>query len=338
MINTNMNYHTNEHHTPFLLKGVVKDYIWGGTRLKEDFAKESDGTIAESWECSTHPDGQSIVASGKHIGKTLEEVLSIHPEFIGTHPKMSDGLPILVKFIDAKSKLSIQVHPDDEYAFKNENGQKGKCEMWYVVEAAPHAELIYGFIHNMSREKVLNSLKEGSFEHFLQKTPVKKGDVFYVPAGQVHAICSGCLVAEVQQSSNLTYRLYDYNRIDSNGKMRELHVEKALDVANLKSSIAPRQPMKTIRFRNGIMIETLCHNQYFQVEKLTLNTQNTRKLAHFKTRLNSFCVLLCVEGCGCLRWHDTENMDFFKGDCIFVPADSVDYFAFGSGVFLRISC
>lgn len=328
---------------PFFLKPVGKDYLWGGTRLKDDFSKETDlEVLAESWECSTHPDGQSVVASGPFKGKALIDVLSENPEFVGTHPHMENGLPILVKFIDAKNDLSVQVHPDDAYAREHENGSYGKSEMWYVVEAAKDAKLIYGFRTDIDKKTVEKALKEDRLEHYLQTVPVKKGDVFFIPAGQVHAILSGCLIAEVQESSNLTYRLYDYNRIDKYGNKRELHIEKAMEVMNLKGSSKPKQPMRVFRYREGVMIEKLYQCKYFNVEKVYLDTQRCRKHARFKTRENSFRVLLCIEGCGTLSWNSDDGsekrMDFFRGDCIFVPADSIEYRAHGKAEMLRIGC
>ena len=331
-------------HEPFFLNPAMKDYLWGGTRLKDSFSKETDFDIlAETWECSTHPDGQSIVTSGPFEGKALIDVLKENPEFIGTHPSMKDGLPILVKFIDAKNDLSVQVHPDDEYADKYENGQQGKSEMWYVVEAAKNAKLIYGFKMDVDKETVKRALKEENLEKYLLSVPVKKGDVFFIPAGQVHAICSGCLIAEVQENSNLTYRLYDYNRVDKNGNTRELHIEKALDVMNMKRSEKPVQPMRVFRFRAGIMIEKLYQCKYFNVEKVVLDTQRCKhKYAKFKTRENSFRVVLCLEGCGTLFWEDekgnTTYKDFYRGDCFFVPANSVEYRAHGKAEVLRIGC
>lgn len=323
---------------PFLLFPAAKDYLWGGTRLNDDFSKNLDVyPLAETWECSTHPNGLSLVRSGTFTGMTLLEVLRKHPDFMGSHPETKDGLPILVKFIDAKGDLSIQVHPDDEYARVHEQGSLGKIEMWYVIEASKDAYLIYGLKHEMIRDEVRISLKNGTFEKQLRRVPVKKGDVFIIPPGQIHAVCSGCLIAEIQESSDITYRLYDYDRIDKTGKKRELNIEKALDVAILKEGTEPRQPMKVIRFRRGVMIESLFHCSYFQVEKLILDTQRCRELASFKTRGNSFCVLLCIEGCGSLSWR-CGSLNFFRGDCIFVPADSVQYRALGEAVMLRVSC
>lgn len=331
-------------HEPFLLSPAIKDYLWGGTRLKDGFSKSTDlEIVAETWECSTHKDGESIIASGPNSGRALIDVLKENPDFVGSHPKMQDGLPILVKFIDAKNDLSVQVHPDDEYAYQYENGQNGKSEMWYVVEAAKNAKLIYGFRTDITKDTVKKALQEENLEHYLLSVPVKKGDVFYIPAGQVHAICSGCLIAEVQESSNLTYRLYDYNRVDKNGNKRELHIDKALDVMNLKGSEKPVQPMRLIRFRAGIMIEKLYQCKYFTVEKVVLDTSRCKQReARFKTRDNSFRVVLCTEGCGTIDWTDEDGkvkrLDFYRGDCIFVPANSVEYRAHGKAEVLRIGC
>lgn len=330
---------------PFFLKPAEKDYLWGGTRLKDDFSKNTDLEIlAETWECSTHPDGHSVVSSGPFSGRALVDVLKEHPEFVGTHPIMTEdgGLPVLVKFIDAKNDLSVQVHPDDEYAMVHENGQSGKSEMWYVVEAAKDAKLIYGFRTDIDEKTVRKALEEEGLEHYLLSIPVKKGDVFFIPAGQVHAICKGCLIAEIQESSNLTYRLYDYNRVDKNGNKRQLHIEKALDVMNLKGSSKPEQPMRVFRFRQGVMIEKLYQCKYFTAEKVILDTQRCRGHAHFKTRPNSFRVLLCIEGCGTFMWKDESGneirKDFFRGDCIFVPADSVEYEVHGKAELIRVGC
>lgn len=323
---------------PFLLKPEGKDYLWGGTRLNDDFSKNLGlNPLAESWECVTMPDCSNIIASGYYSGKLLRDVVLENPEMLGTNQRITEGVPVLIKFIDAKGNLSVQVHPDDDYARIHENGSLGKTEMWYVVEASKDAQLIYGFLHDMKKETVRNSLKNNTIEKYLQKIPVKKGDVFFIPAGQVHAIGAGCLIAEVQESSNVTYRLYDYNRIDKDGNKRPLHIEKALDVMNYNGSACPRQPMHTMRFRRGVMIESVSQCKYFQVEKVTLDTQRCRELTSFQTRNDTFRILLCIEGCGTIFW-DGGSLNFFRGDCIFVPADSVIYSAQGKAELLRVSC
>ena len=218
---------------PFLLSPCGKDYLWGGNRLREEFHKEiSMSPLAETWECSVHPDGPSVVVSGKHKGQLLSDVLMEHPHYLGTHPR--DGLPVLVKLIDASQNLSIQVHPTDEYANMYEKGACGKTEMWYVLDAKPGAELIFGCSQDMSLEDMRTGLEEGSIEKYLRKVPVVKDDVFFMPAGTIHAIGEGVLLAEIQQSSNLTYRLYDYDRLDpSTGQKRPIHPELVYDNVNI---------------------------------------------------------------------------------------------------------
>lgn len=333
-------------HTPFLLAPTGKDYLWGGRRLKDDYAKEMDLTpLAESWECSTHPDGPCSAASGPHAGETLSQILLAHPEYLGTHPARSCApgeIPILVKFIDADKDLSVQVHPTDEYAAEHEGGQRGKTEMWYVVDAAPHASLIYGFNRNMQESTVRGAIQNGTIERYLQRVPVQSGDVFYIEAGTVHAICAGSLIVEVQESSNLTYRLYDYHRIDKNGRERELHVDKAMEVADLTSKAAPRQPMRVLRYRPGYASEFLCRCKYFAVERILVNTQRVREMAAFGTDDTSFQVLICTEGCGVLFWTaengQEEFLRFCRGDSIFLPAGSVPISMHGRAELLGITC
>lgn len=335
MTNKNLNLRTR----PFLLKPAGKDSLWGGTRLNDDFSKNIDlHPLAETWECSTHPDGPSIVASGEHSGKLLTEVLKENPEYLGTHPRTKDELPILIKFIDAKKDLSVQVHPNDEYAMKNENGSLGKTEMWYVLDALKDSKLIYGFNHDIKKDRLRKSLENGTVEKYLQKIKIAKDDVFYVEAGTVHGIGAGALIAEIQESSNLTYRLYDYNRVDKHGNLRELHIDKALDVVNLKGSAEPRQPMRVLNYKKGCASELLCRCKYFQVERQLINTERCREMADFQTGSNSFQVLLCINGCGVLFDEDGNYINIFKGDCIFVPANSIPLKIHGKIQMLKVSC
>lgn len=324
---------------PFLLKPAGKDYLWGGTRLRSEYGKEIEmEPLAETWECSTHPDGLSLVASGEYSGRTLREVLEIHPEYMGTHPEVNGGLPILLKFIDAKRDLSVQVHPNDDYAREHENGQRGKSEMWYVADAKKGSRLIYGFYHDISREELEKSLKDGTVERYLQKIPIQKDDVFFIEAGTVHAIGAGALIVEVQESSNLTYRMYDYNRIDKNGKSRELHIEKALEVADRRGIAHPKQPLRVLKYRKGVASEMLCRCRYFQVKRHLLNTEASRGMLGFYTESNSFQVFVCLEGCGVLYMEDGEMLNFFKGDTIFVPAQSMQLKFHGKAQFLSVTC
>ena len=326
---------------PFLLKPAAKDYLWGGSRLNDDFGKGINiSPLAETWECSGHPDGQSVVASGPDVGKALGEVLCAHPDYLGKHPlqtmKGKPELPILIKLIDAKQDLSVQVHPDDAYALAHENSL-GKTEMWYVLSAKKNARLVYGFNQDVNEACVKHALAEGTIERYLNHVAVHKDDVFYLEAGMVHALGAGVIVAEIQESSNLTYRLYDYDRLDKNGKKRDLHVGKALRVMKMASSAAPRQPMRVLKYTKGCASELLMRCKYFQVERLLLNTDVYRKLTDYKTESNSFHALLCIDGCGVLFGEDFV-LNFFKGDSIFIPANSIPLKLHGKAQFLDVSC
>ncbi len=328
-------------HLPFLLKPAAKDYLWGGSRLNDDFGKSIDcSPLAETWECSTHQDGPSLVSSGLNAGKVLSEVLHMHPDFLGTHPLQTmqgkPELPIIIKLIDAKHNLSVQVHPDDDYALRHENSL-GKTEMWYVLSARKDAELVYGFNQDMNKDRVRKALAEGTIENYLNHVPVHKNDLFYLEAGTVHGIGKGVIVVEIQESSNLTYRLYDYNRVDKNGKQRELHIEKAMQVMNFYSSATPRQPMRVLKYTKGCASELLMRCKYFQVERLLLNTDVYRQMTGYKTASNSFHALLCTDGCG-VMFGENFMLNFFKGDCVFIPAESIPLKLHGKAQLLDVSC
>lgn len=321
---------------PFLLEPAAKDYLWGGSRLNDDFGKNIDlSPLAETWECSTHPDGESRVN-----GEPLSRVLTRHPEWLGAHPLKTSGgrpeLPILIKLIDARQDLSVQVHPDDAYALEHE-GSLGKTEMWYVLAAQPGAKLVYGFDQDVSERQVRRAIKNGKLDMLLNHVAVEKDDLFYIEAGTVHALGAGCLIAEIQESSNLTYRLYDYDRVGRDGKKRELHIDKAMQVLRFHSSALPRQPMRLLRYRGGWASELLTRCKYFQVERVLLNTEIHRELVRFQTGPNSFHALLCVDGCGSISG-EGFMLNFFKGDCVFVPADSIPLRLHGKAQLLNVSC
>ncbi len=333
----------DEEREPLRLLPAGQDYIWGGRRLKDDFSKDLDlSPLAETWECSTHPDGLSRLAQNPQ--KTLHELLLEHPDYLGSHPARSmpeaaqrGEIPILVKFIDAASDLSVQVHPDDDYARTHENGQLGKTEMWYVVDAAPGTELVYGFARNMAPEDVRSAIARGTLEQCLQHVPVEKDDVFFIPAGTVHAIGKGSLIAEVQESSNLTYRLYDYRRLGKDGKERPLHVDKALEVSDLSAAGEPRQPMRVLNYCPGFASEFLCRCRYFEVRRLLVNTQRIREMARYRTDDTSFHILICTDGDGVL-FCKKNSLPFFRGDTFFVPAGSEEIRIHGIATLLDINC
>lgn len=311
-----------------------KDYLWGGTRLREEYGKKINLTpLAETWECSVHQDGPSYVVNGTYKGKTLAEVLKTHPEYLGT--KVEDGeLPVLVKFIDAKKDLSVQVHPNDEYAREHE-GDNGKTEMWYVIDADEGASLIYGFQHEVTEEILQKAVETGTLDKHLQKVRVHKGDTYFVPAGTVHGIGKGILVAEIQESSNVTYRVYDYDRVDKNGKKRELHFDKAVQVMNMKVAQDVNQKPRMVKYYSGCSRELLCRCKYFETERI----QVTKGFA-FSVMDTSFQVLMCLSGCGEVQTMDAEQkpMRFSKGETMFLPAGLGRCLVVGDAELLKIRC
>lgn len=333
----NCNQEASIQDSPFLLSPKGKCHLWGGTRLKSEYSKEIDlSPLAETWECSTHPDGQSTIASGKYKGCLLSDVIKAHPEYLGVHS--SDDLPILIKLIDAEKDLSVQVHPDDLYAKEREGADRGKREFWYILDAKEKSTITYGFANELTRENVREYVNNRTIEKYLQKIPVKRDEVYYIPAGCVHAIGAGVLIAEIQDNSNLTYRLYDYNRRDESGDLRELQVEKALDVACLKKTIIPRQPIKELRFKRGYVTEILFNSECFSIERIQMNTEQFQEPAIFNICNKSFQVLLCIGGCGSLYWCGERIIDFKRGDCIFIPANSAQIKLHGIAQLLKVKC
>ena len=220
---------------PVKLIPALKDYLWGGTKLKTVYHKQSDlDTVAESWELSTHPDGQSVVASGMYTGRTLEEYIQENGcEILGSRAMKFDHFPILIKLIDARDNLSIQVHPSDAYALTHE-GEYGRTEMWYILDCEEGASLYYGLKTAITQQELRQRIKDNTLLCVLNRVPVHKGDVFFIEAGTIHAIGKGITICEIQQNSNTTYRVYDYDRRDKNGCPRPLHIEQAIAVSSLR--------------------------------------------------------------------------------------------------------
>ena len=301
------------HLSPVKLSPAFKDYLWGGERLKTEFNKNTDITpLAESWELSAHKDGQSIVTTGDFKGLTLTDyITTIGKEALGAACEKYDYFPLLIKLIDAKGDLSVQVHPSDEYALEHE-GEYGKTEMWYILDCDEGAALYYGFKEDTTREEYEAAIKEGRLTDILNRVPVKRGDVFFIPAGTVHAIGAGILICEIQQNSNTTYRVYDYNRRDKNGNLRPLHVEKALAVSDLKKSPAlPEIPDG----ENVLLAEC----GYFEVRRLRFAGEST-----VTATAGSFTALTVTEGEGTLS--DGESiLSFRKGDTLFIPAQETSF-------------
>ncbi|MBF8436546.1 mannose-6-phosphate isomerase [Halanaerobiaceae bacterium Z-7014] len=237
---------------PLKFKPIYKEKIWGGRSLARKFARELPaGPIGESWEISSHGDDISIIANGDYAGLSLLELIAkkrqevLGRELSGKNRKLSEDnlFPLLVKIIDARDNLSVQVHPDDAYAAKNEAGGSGKTELWYILNAEPGASIIYGLKDGVTRDQFTQAVGGPDFLDLLNFVPVKTGDYFYIPAGTVHAIGKGVMLAEIQQTSDLTYRLYDWDRTDDAGNFRELHIDKAIDVINFNHNQPGHEPL-----------------------------------------------------------------------------------------------
>lgn len=291
------------------LKPAFKDYLWGGTKLRDVYGKLCDyDVVAESWELSAHPAGNSIVASGRYHGMEFSKyIASVGREILGWKCSSMQSFPLLVKFIDARQNLSVQVHPGDDYALENEN-EYGKNEMWYVVEADKEAGLYVGFNRDVSREEVERRIRDNSILEVLNFFPTKPGDVFFIPAGTVHAIGAGNLICEIQQSSNCTYRLYDYDRRDKFGNPRELHLEKALDVLDYKKY----QPAEIDHEQQQDRKQLRC--KYFETSILDLDNEASMQLER-----DSFYSVICINGTCCMELCDS-SMEIKAGESIFIPA------------------
>lgn len=295
------------------LKPSCKDYLWGGKRLKEEYEKEYDGDIlAETWELSCHPDGPSYIANGPYAGKTLQQYIQQEGKAVlGTHCRRFRDFPILIKFIDARDNLSIQVHPDNGFALKHE-GQYGKTEMWYVMDAGNDAFLYYGFKREISKEEFAERIKKDTLLEVLHAVPVQKGDVLFIESGTIHAIGKDILIAEIQQNSNVTYRVYDYGRVGKDGKKRDLHIEEAL-------AVTKRVPI----LKDNSSYPHVADCDYFTVDKLNLDG-NVMKKMEGTVSDDSFASILILEGEG--RISDTDEvLNFKKGDSFFLSAGSGSY-------------
>ena len=298
------------------MKPAFKDYIWGGTRLRDDFGKDCDfDKVAESWELSCHKDGNSVIANGEFAGMSLSEYIEKQGKAVlGTNCARFENFPVLIKLIDAKDNLSVQVHPDNEYAQRVE-GEYGKTEMWYVVDADEGATLLYGFKHEISKEEFRERIENNTLLEVTNAVPVKKGDVFFIRSGTLHAIGKGILIAEIQQNSNTTYRIYDYGRVGKDGKPRELHIDKALDVTKLcPAEPYPETEWVTADSKTGWKKKLLSSCEYF-----TVNALDIPESAELTADEKSFVSLLFLDGTSTISYNGGK-LDVKKGDSVFIPA------------------
>jgi mannose-6-phosphate isomerase len=300
--------------TPIKLQPVFKEIVWGGNRLKTDYGFQSElNNIAEAWMLCARNDGDNVIVNGEHKGESFTEFINNNKTLLGSKGQKYEEFPLLIKFIDAKADLSVQVHPDDEYARVHENSY-GKTEAWYILDCDEGAELIYGFNKELTSDEFRKSIEDNTFLNYVNKVKVKKGDVFFISAGTLHAIGSGILLAEVQQNCNTTYRVYDYNRM-VNGKPRELHVEKAIDVTDTIPPTRNGDPDGEPVICGDATKQNLCKCEFFKMD--TLDVNGTHKL---QVNDESFVSLLVLEGIGQLKSDSTE-LALKAGDSVFVPAN-----------------
>ena len=300
---------------PIKLNPEFKEIIWGGNKLKTDYNKVSDlNNIAESWELTVRDDGMNTISDKELDGMTMQEYIDKFGFQIVTDKKL-DRFPLLIKVIDAEDNLSIQVHPDDEYALLKANSL-GKTEMWYVIDAKPDAQLVYGLKPGCDIKSLGEAISNGTVEDQLNYVNVKKGDVFFIPSGLVHAIGAGILLAEIQQNSNITYRVYDYNRVGKDGKPRELHINDALNVIVNRSEYE----IDKIRYSKKEKTPTcLASCEFFTVDKYDIDGEKV-----FSTNVESFNSVLCLDGIGEIIYKN-EKFPIVKGDSYFIPANIGDY-------------
>ena len=300
---------------PMKLLAPLKDYLWGGTRLRDEYGKETQmAKVAESWELACHRDGMSVIANGAAAGQPLADWIAAEGVgVLGTKAARFPYFPLLIKLIDAHDNLSVQVHPNDDYALRVE-GEYGKTEMWYVMDAAPGAELLYGFQHEITKVEFRRRIEESTLLDVVRHVPVQKGDVFFIPAGTLHAIGKGILICEIQQNSNTTYRVYDYGRIGTDGKQRELHIEKALDVTCLAPAAQYTAVGTEASICTGAKSRLLAACDYFTVYHLVIDGACVLPVGD-----DSFQCLTLLSGNLTLRT-DTDALSLQKGESVFLPA------------------
>jgi len=305
---------------------IYVERVWGGDNLKRLFGREFQGNrIGESWEVACHPHGTSVVCNGPLKGKSLKDIIDTYGRrLLGDKltQRDIDRFPLLVKLLDANDVLSVQVHPDDSYAMKNENGELGKCEMWYVISAKPGSKIVYGLKKGVTKDIFKDALEKGTLENCLNFVEVSPGDVFDVPAGMVHALGAGVVVAEIQQNSDTVYRVYDWNRVGLDGKPRELHINKALDVIDFSEKYKAEKT-KGLAVGNKVFFVA---NRYFAVELIKINGRYDDRADGSK-----FAIYTVVSGSGKIVY-DGGELELKSGDSVLIPACLGKYSIAGTSV------
>ncbi|MEH7097834.1 mannose-6-phosphate isomerase, class I [Neobacillus vireti] len=293
---------------PLFLQPVFKERIWGGTALQEEFGYDiPNENTGECWAISAHPNGPSIIDNGPFKGMTLDHLWKEHPELFGN--PQGKVFPLLTKILDADMDLSVQVHPDDSYAMVEENGELGKTECWYIIDCKENADMIFG--HNATtKEELQQQIQEGKWSDLLRRVKIKPGDFFYVPSGTIHALCEGTLVLETQQSSDTTYRVYDYDRRDVEGNLRELHLEKAIEVTTVPHHDAVS--MKTVQEKDATSITTFVESEFFSVYKWQVGGRSSFSFN------DQYLLFSVIKGEGTLSHHE-KQYELRKGTHFILP-------------------
>lgn len=315
---------------PIFFETVYKENVWGGELLNSLYNRKSPYKhTGENWDVAAHENGMSIIENGEFKGKTLKELMEMYPrEVLGENLKNTNKFPLLIKLIHAEENLSVQVHPNDEYARLHENGKLGKCEMWYILHAEKGAKLVFGIKDGTTKEEFKKAVEKGQVKEYLKEIEVKRGDVLNIPAGRVHAIGAGIVLAEVQQNSDLVYRVYDWDRLGLDGKPRELHVEKALDVINFKEDNSQKVQGLCVDLGEA-KVKYLIANSYFGIEEITL------KGSYFAAgQGQKFVIYTCIEGECKIIYKDKEYV-IGLGKSVFLPAILDEYKIIGEAVLLK---
>ncbi|MFB4325664.1 MULTISPECIES: type I phosphomannose isomerase catalytic subunit [Paenibacillus] len=313
---------------PLLFQPEFKERVWGGRALEQFGLDIPEGHIGEGWMIADHPNGTTSIVNGELAGRGLDEVREqFGREWFGSKgfSEVNGRFPLLIKLLDCNDNLSVQVHPTDDYEGLPK-GELGKTEMWYVLDAKPDAKIIYGLKEGVNRETLKEAMENGTVMDQLQEVSVKAGDTFYIPAGTVHALCAGVVVAEIQQNSDTTYRIFDYNRPGLDGKPRELHIEDSLNVTAYEGSGATT--MSTEGTVPGEWLE-LAKSPYFVVEKGVVSGAWS-----LSTSAESFTIVVVCDGQGTLSW-DNGSIDYTSGQCFLLPANLGAYTLDGQSTVLR---
>lgn len=308
---------------PLFLKPIFKDRIWGGTALQEKFHYDIPSeTTGECWAISGHKNGPSIIKNGPLAGKSLQYAWDQHRELFGH--EQGEQFPLLVKILDANTDLSVQVHPNDDYALIHEQGELGKTECWYVIDCDEGAELILGH-YAKTKEELSSLIEEGQWEQLLKKVSIQPGDFFYVPSGTVHAIGKGTLILETQQSSDTTYRVYDYDRIDENGQKRELHIKESIQVMSVPHEDFNVKPIT--RQNEGLLEKKLVGETYFTVFHGALHGEVEKETN------GKFLLFSCISGDGEIKV-DNKLFPFNKGSHFIIPSTVNEFKLSGKAQFI----